>query len=99
MTADAARTTLLYDPVRHIAFSTSGDEGTVSVIAVRDAHDIRVVQTLNRRALKTRWGARLAALDPTTGRLYVPTVEYDPSLSCACAGRSRIDCRIGTWWR
>jgi DNA-binding beta-propeller fold protein YncE len=66
---------ILFDPNRHVAFSTGGDEGTVSVIAVRNAHDIRVVQTL-----KTRWGARLAALDRSTGKLYVPTVEYDKSL-------------------
>jgi YVTN family beta-propeller protein len=66
---------VLYDPIRHVAFSTGGDDGTLSVIAVRGVRDIRVVQTL-----QTAPGARLGAIDPTTGQLYIPAVQYDRTL-------------------
>jgi DNA-binding beta-propeller fold protein YncE len=64
---------MVYDPERHFVFSFGGDDGTLSVIAVRDRTSIAVVQTL-----ETRPGARLGALDPKTGRVYIPSASFGP---------------------
>jgi DNA-binding beta-propeller fold protein YncE len=64
---------VVYDPERHFVFSFGGDAGTLSIIAVQDRMNIALVQTL-----KTRPGARLGALDPKTGRLYIPTARFGP---------------------
>jgi DNA-binding beta-propeller fold protein YncE len=64
---------IVYDPQRHVLFSFGGDDGTLSIIAVRDRKDIALVQTL-----KTKPGARLGALDPQTGRVYIPSASFGP---------------------
>lgn len=64
---------IVYDAKRHVLFSFGGDDGTLSVIAVHGPKDIALVQTL-----KTRHGARLGALDPTTGRVYIPVAKFGP---------------------
>jgi DNA-binding beta-propeller fold protein YncE len=64
---------IVYDPDRHFLFSFGGDDGTLSIIAVRDRKNIDLVQTL-----KTKPGARLGALDPKTGRVYIPSASFGP---------------------
>lgn len=65
---------ILYDGVHRRAFTTNGDDGTLTVIDMSNPHYIHVVQTL-----PTQSGARLGALDVDTGRLYIPAVRYDLS--------------------
>jgi DNA-binding beta-propeller fold protein YncE len=62
---------VLYDTARRVAFVPAGDDGTLTVIAVRGAGDIAVVQTL-----QTKRGVRLGALDAKTGALYLPSAEF-----------------------
>lgn len=64
---------VIYDAERGYAFTFGGDEGTLSIIAVRDPNSISLVQTLT-----TRPSARLGALDPRTGRLYIPAAVFGP---------------------
>ena len=62
---------VIYDAARRVAFVPAGDDGTLTVIAVRDANDIAVVQKL-----LTKRGVRLGALDSRTGALYLPSAEF-----------------------
>ncbi|MDR7114472.1 hypothetical protein [Caulobacter sp. BE254] len=72
-----------YDAWRHLAYVPSGGTGTLSVLAVRGPKDVVLVQTL-----QTRLGARTGALDPKTGKVYLPSAEYDsPSQP---GGRARV---------
>jgi DNA-binding beta-propeller fold protein YncE len=64
---------VVYDPERHIVFSFGGDDGTLSIIGVNGRKSIALVQTL-----KTKQSARLGALDPTTGRVYIPVATFGP---------------------
>lgn len=72
-----------YDAQRHLAYVPSGGEGTLSVIAVRGPKDLTVVQTL-----KTRPGARTGTVDPKTGKVYLPSADYDAPAQAG--GRPRI---------
>jgi hypothetical protein len=63
---------VMYDAKRKIAFIASGDDGTLSIIRVVGRHRIAVIQTII-----TQPGTRLGAVDPTTGRLYLPTAKPD----------------------
>ena len=67
---------VIYDSARHVAYVPSGRAGTLAVIALAgtpeqhgDGHD------------PTRVGARTGAVDPTTGRVYLPSAEYDPPVT------------------
>ena len=65
----------LYDSVRKIAYIPSGGgEGTLSVIDLDGAGGPKVVQTL-----RTAPGARLGAIDPRTGHVYLPAAKYAPA--------------------
>jgi YVTN family beta-propeller protein len=59
----------VYDPARDLAFVPSGGDGTLSVISLGAAP--QVVATV-----ATAKGARTAALDPSTGRIYLPSAKY-----------------------
>lgn len=61
---------VVYDPVRRLAFTPAGRDGTLSVIALQGGTG-RVIQTV-----ETQKGARTIALDPRTGRLYLPSAQY-----------------------
>lgn len=63
----------LYDERRHVALIPSGGDGTLAVIRLRPAPV--VVQRL-----PTARGARTAALDPSTGRLYLSAADYMPAV-------------------
>jgi hypothetical protein len=64
---------VMFDPKRRRAFVASGDSGTLSVIAVRSANDVALVQTL-----PTQSGTRLGAVDIDSGRVYLPAAKFGP---------------------
>jgi DNA-binding beta-propeller fold protein YncE len=65
----------IYDPARRLAFVPTGGDGMLTVIPVRGGKDkgIGQVSTVATQAL-----ARLGALDPKTGRIYLPTAQAKP---------------------
>jgi hypothetical protein len=63
---------VMYDPRRGTVFIVGGDEGKLSVIQLSDRRHIKLVQTL-----ATQPGTRLGAVDPSTGKLYLPTAKPD----------------------
>lgn len=66
----------LYDDRRHLAFIPSGGDGTLSVI--RLAPKPAVIASV-----ATATGARTAALDVATGRIYLPSAQYLPAVGTA----------------
>ncbi len=62
---------VIYDAERKLAFIPCGRDGVLEVIAVNSASDIKVVGKVT-----TQPGARTGALDPKTGKLYLPTAKY-----------------------
>lgn len=70
---DSGADAVLFDAKRDVAFSPSGDEGTVTVIAVHGTRDIHAIQTI-----RTRKGSRLGVLDEETGDLYLPAAKFGP---------------------
>lgn len=64
----------LYDAQRKLAYIPAGGDGTLTVIAISDAGAASVAGKVS-----TQVGARTGALDPKTGRLYLPTAEYAPA--------------------
>jgi hypothetical protein len=62
----------IYDAKRKLGYIPCGD-GTLSVIDFSDSSPT-VAQVL-----KTKSGARTAAFDPQTGRLYLPTADFAPT--------------------
>ena len=62
---------VIYDDQRHLALVPSGRSGTLSVIALSGAGDNTIIDTV-----PTQIGARTGAVDPTTGKVYLPTAEY-----------------------
>lgn len=60
----------VFDTKQRLAFIPAGHDGTLSVIAV-DGAKSRIVQTL-----PTQISARTIALDPATGRIYLPAANY-----------------------
>ena len=63
---------VMYDSRRKVAFIAGGDDGKLSVVRVGGRNDIRVIQTLT-----TQSGTRLGAIDPMTGKVYLPTARAD----------------------
>ena len=61
-----------YDIQRHLAYIPSGGDGTLSVIAVRGPTDVAVIDTVT-----TKVGAKTGAFDPSTGKVYLPSADYD----------------------
>lgn len=64
---------VMFDSKRRRAFVAGGDAGTLSVIAVRSADDVALVQTL-----PTQIGTRLGAVDTGSGRVYLPSAKFGP---------------------
>jgi YVTN family beta-propeller protein len=64
---------VIYDPRRELAFIPCGRDGVMEVVAVRSPDDVAVIQTVS-----TQIGAPRGAVDPGTGRLYLPAARYDP---------------------
>jgi hypothetical protein len=66
----------IYDPKRRLAFIPCGRDGAMQVIAVRGPTDVTVVQTV-----ATQPGARGGAVDPGSGKIYLPTAQYGPPIT------------------
>lgn len=64
---------VLFDAARRRAFVPSGSDGVVTIFSVRDRRHITISQRL-----ATQVGVRLGALDPLTGRLYLPAAQIVP---------------------
>ena len=64
---------VMFDSQRRLVFVPAADAGTLSVIAVRSAADIAIVQTL-----PTQHGTRLGAVALSTGRVYLPAAKFGP---------------------
>jgi DNA-binding beta-propeller fold protein YncE len=73
LTAGKEPDAVIFDATRRLVFVPSGEAGTLSVIAVRSPTDITLVQTV-----ATQVGARTGALDPQTGRVYLPAAQFKP---------------------
>ena len=61
-----------FDPKRKLIFSSNGIDGTLSVIAEKDANTFVPVATI-----KTAGTGRTMSIDPQTGRLYIAAGEVD----------------------
>ncbi len=61
-----------YDPGTHTAFSSNGEDGTLSVIKV-EANDKYIPSTVT-----TKKGARTMALDLKTHKVYLSSADYGP---------------------
>lgn len=64
---------VIFDEARHVAFFPSGNDGTLTVIAVQGPGKIKVSQTISTMA-----GSRLGAVDPATGNVYLPAAKFGP---------------------
>ncbi|HLZ82189.1 MAG TPA: hypothetical protein VKQ54_01395 [Caulobacteraceae bacterium] len=62
---------VIYDAGRHLAYVPSARSGTLSVIALSGAQDNTIIDTV-----PTQIGARTGAVDPKSGKVYLPTAEY-----------------------
>ncbi|WP_239000603.1 YncE family protein [Novosphingobium pentaromativorans] len=62
---------VILDAARRKAYIPCGRDGTLSIIALDGARAPRVTG-----AVKTEPGARTGALDPRTGKLYLPTAKW-----------------------
>jgi DNA-binding beta-propeller fold protein YncE len=73
LTVSKGADAIMFDSRRHRAFVPGAESGTLSIIAVRSATDIAVIQTL-----PTQRGTRLGAVDSATGRIYLPAAKLGP---------------------
>jgi DNA-binding beta-propeller fold protein YncE len=67
--------TALYDPLRHRALVPCGRSGDVWIFADT------AKGVVARGKAATQQGARTGALDPKTGKAYLPAAEYDPPVA------------------
>jgi hypothetical protein len=63
---------VIYDPVRRLAMIPTALDGKLTVISLSGKTDNTVIATV-----PTQVGARLGAVDPHTGRVYLPTAQYN----------------------
>jgi DNA-binding beta-propeller fold protein YncE len=61
-----------YDPGTHTAFSSNGEDGTVTVVKV-EGHDKYTASTV-----ETKRSARTMTVDLKTHKLYLPSADYGP---------------------
>jgi hypothetical protein len=54
-------------------FVPCGISGTLSVISLADVDDIKIAATI-----RTASGSRTGALDPSSGKLYLPAAKFGP---------------------
>jgi DNA-binding beta-propeller fold protein YncE len=64
---------VIYDAEHRLTFVPSAAQGTLSVIALDPAGLPIIAQTVSMQK-----GARLGALDPKTGKIYLPTAKMGP---------------------
>ena len=63
---------VLLDAARRLAFIPAGD-GTLAVLALHSASEIAVAEIVTTAA-----GAKTGALDPATGKIYLPSAKFTP---------------------
>jgi DNA-binding beta-propeller fold protein YncE len=73
-----------YDPETHLAFSSNGESGTLTVIRESGKDRYTVAQTVT-----TARGARTMALDGKTHKLYLSTAHFGPAPAPAATGQRR----------
>lgn len=78
---------VIADPARGLVFVPSGQAGTLSAISIADPANLHVVATI-----PTQVGARTGALDPRTGKLYLPAATMVPA-----AGGGRASAKPGSF--
>jgi len=82
-----------YDPGTHLAFSSNGESGTLTVIKSVGKDRYAVAETV-----ETAKGARTMTLDGKTHKLYLPTAHFGPAPTPTGAGqRSRPPILPGTF--
>lgn len=64
---------VIYDPRLHIAYVPSGAAGTLAVIPLTGPAKDTIAATVG-----TQVSARTGTVDPGTGRIYLPSAQYDP---------------------
>ncbi len=64
-----------FDPKRRRAFSSNGQDGTLSIIQEQDAQTFVALGNIPTASL-----ARTMSIDPDTGRLYLVSADIDPSV-------------------
>ncbi|HEY1415192.1 MAG TPA: hypothetical protein VGF42_04840 [Caulobacteraceae bacterium] len=62
---------VMYDPHRHLALIPAGRSGNLAVIALEGPKANTVIDTV-----PTQLGARTGAVDPKTGKVWLPTANY-----------------------
>jgi YVTN family beta-propeller protein len=67
-----------YDPKRHLAFSSNGVDGTLTIVQEKDPNTWVPVTTL-----KTVESARTMSIDPATGRIYLAAADFDQAALAA----------------
>ena len=65
---------VIADPTRNLVFVPAGRDGNLTAISTADPAHYAVVATI-----PTQVGARTGALDPRTGRIYLPAASYLPA--------------------
>ncbi|MGD0189531.1 MAG: YncE family protein [Rhizomicrobium sp.] len=65
---------VIYDDARRVVYIPCGGSGTLSVISVLNAKNISLVG-----AVATQKGARTGAVDLRSGRVYLPTAQFQPA--------------------
>ncbi|HXQ10506.1 MAG TPA: hypothetical protein VN805_05840 [Caulobacteraceae bacterium] len=63
---------VIYDRTRSLAYIPTALDGQLNVIALSGPGDNTIVETV-----PTQIGTRTGAVDPRTGRLYLPTAQYN----------------------
>lgn len=62
---------VIYDPARKVAYIPTALDGKLNVIALAGPSNNTIVERV-----PTQVGARTGAVDPKTGKIYLPTAEY-----------------------
>ena len=70
-----------FDPVRKLAISSNGQDGTLTLVHEDDKNTFKVVGTV-----PTQRGARTMALDPKTHKIYLITATFKPMAAGSANG-------------
>lgn len=62
---------VIYDAARKVAYIPTALDGKLNVVALSGPQDNKVIERV-----PTQIGARTGAVDPKTGRVYLPTAQY-----------------------
>lgn len=69
---------VIVDESRRLAFVPSGEDGTLAIFDLRDSERVRLIARIT-----TEKSARLGAVDPRTGLLYLPAATLGPPVAPA----------------